>query len=386
MSQFDSILSSMKNEPYSTKKQLLEYILHVVQTSESSKKALNRDDKAAILKYAYSEIDAFLAAIPNAVSYKEKDLIFVCENLVLGLIMQLCPTPAELPEDVLEKIKVLVELVAKEQYIETSLAGLFEQESIEELEVSRLLTLVDQTSDEYQKGMLYVGLAHYQKDISKFSNAAKARIADHIAAELKRYLDQESLDEDCLSNLAWAADISKYFANDQIVGLLYEVLKLGYSDVHYHAIDALFYVGQTIPADVILSLARNLAYANLTFALLAKYGKQEMFPKEYSLPEYLAKSNLVHWLMYPTELGKEPDEIVYIGRITSPFKKEIYDVFKYRSDSDTLGDDLKNKWLIGWSSDDGGAFSNFDEYALFEKESIDATLKNIQKKIIRGSR
>ena len=91
---------------------------------------------------------------------------------------------------------------------------------------------------------------------------------------------------------------------------------------------------------------------------------------------------MVHWLMYPTELGKEPDEIEYIGKITYLFKKEVYYVFKYRSNSDTLDDNLKNKWLIGWSSEDGGTFSNFDEYALYEKNTIDATLKNIKKKLI----
>ena len=52
------------------------------------------------------------------------------------------------------------------------------------------------------------------------------------------------------------------------------------------------------------------------------------------------------------------------------------------SDSDNLGDDLKNKWLIGWSSVEGGTFSNFDEYALFEKASVKKTLKNIKKKLL----
>ena len=71
-----------------------------------------------------------------------------------------------------------------------------------------------------------------------------------------------------------------------------------------------------------------------------------------------------------------------IGNIKQLFKKEVFHVFKFRSDSDTLGDDLKNKWLIGWSSNEGGTFSNFDEYALYEKNTIDATLKNIKKKLI----
>jgi len=77
-----------------------------------------------------------------------------------------------------------------------------------------------------------------------------------------------------------------------------------------------------------------------------------------------------------------PEEIEYIGKITYLFSKEAYYVFKYRSNSDTLDDNLRNKWLIGWSSEDGGTFSNFDEYALYEKNTINATLKNIKKKLI----
>ena len=37
MSQFDSIISSMKNESYSTKKQLLEYTLRMIQNIQNSK-------------------------------------------------------------------------------------------------------------------------------------------------------------------------------------------------------------------------------------------------------------------------------------------------------------------------------------------------------------
>jgi len=64
------------------------------------------------------------------------------------------------------------------------------------------------------------------------------------------------------------------------------------------------------------------------------------------------------------------------------FRKEVFHVFKFRSDSDTLGDDLKNKWLVGWSSNDGGTFSNFDEFAPFEKEPAEKALKLIKKKLI----
>lgn len=382
MSQFDSVLSSMKNEAYPTKKQLLEYTLRIVQNIQKNKKALDQDDKTAILEYAYSEVDAFLLAIPNALSYKEKDLIFACEDLVLGLIMHLCPTPSEIPQDVLAKINMLVETVAKERYIETALDNLFKQDLIGEIEVTHLLSLVNQTEDEYQKGMLYSGLVHYKEEISKFSDDAKALITFHLTVELKRYLSRDQLTTDCVNNLELIADICRHFADGAIIGLLQEVLKQGYNNINYYATDTLLSLGQNVPTEIIVALAHNLEYANLTYGLLTKFDKQDLFPKECSTPEYLAKSDIVHWLMYPTELGKEPDEIEYIGKITYLFKKEVYYVFKYRSNSDTLDDNLKNKWLIGWSSKDGGTFSNFDEYALYEKATIDATLKNIKKKLI----
>ena len=64
------------------------------------------------------------------------------------------------------------------------------------------------------------------------------------------------------------------------------------------------------------------------------------------------------------------------------FKKEVFYVFRFSSDSDTLDEEKKNKWLIGWSSNEGGTFSNFDDFAPFENEPPERALKLIKKKII----
>ena len=125
-----------------------------------------------------------------------------------------------------------------------------------------------------------------------------------------------------------------------------------------------------------------MEYACLTYHTLEQHGLASRFPAEYTTEEYLAKSDLVRWLTYPTELGKVPDEIVYIGKIKQFFKKEVFHVFKFRSDSDTLDDSQKNKWLIGWSSNEGGTFSNFDEFAPYEGLPTEKALKLIKKNII----
>lgn len=382
MSQFDSILTALKAEPYATKKQLLEYMIHMAQTLRQRKRDFDPADKAAILEYAWGEVNDLLLAIPNAATYKEKDLIFTCEDLLLGLVMHLCPTADQIPQEHLAKIQLLVEVVKKERYIENALDALFQRQTIAEPEVRDLLALVERTEDEYQRGMLYSGLVHYTQDISKFSADAKALMTAHLTAEMKRYLDMDQPGEDCINCLELMADVSRYFADDTLIGLLYDVLSLGHNNVNFFMVDTLLALKKDVPQAVIDALARDLQYANLAYGTLKEHGKQVLFPADCATPEYRAKSDLVHWLMYPTELGQAPDEIEFIGKVTYLFKKDVYYVFRYRSGSDTLDDEVKNKWLIGWSSENGGTFSNFDLYANYEKATTEATLKNIKKKLI----
>jgi len=378
MSRFDDLIQAMTTANMKHKKQFLLYLL---QTIRQTKQPLPSADKSALLNYAYSEVDVFLDTIDNATSYKEKDEIFECEDLLLGVIMHLCP-PNEVPQSNRERIKLLVEIVKKERYIENTIDRIFAQDSIEESEIQQLLATVRQTDDEYHKGVLYSGLIHHKDKIGNFTNDARCGIAEYLVAEFERYLAQEQLSDDSINNLELAADACVEFANDPVVSVLQKILALGYNNVNYYAVKSLISVGEDAPAAIIFSLAQDLEYAHLTHSLLAQYGKQALFPKEYATPEYLAKSDMVHWLVYPTELGKKPDEIVYIGKIKPLFKKEEYYVFKYRSDSDTLDDESKNKWLIGWSSEEGGTFSNFDSYAPFEKIPTKKALRLIKKKII----
>ena len=380
MSQFDAIISAMKAAPYSAKKHLLEYTLHLLKNLPEEE--LTEEDKSALLAYALEEVDVFLADIAEASSYRQKDEIFTCEDFLLCLILQLCPSPKSLPEGKLERINLLADTVAKERYLETYLDGLFKQDSISEEEMLRLIAMVQETEDEFQKGLFYTGLVHYREQLSKLSPLAKLSVAEHLVNELNRYLGSMPCSEECLINLELMADISRYFGIDPVIDLLYELLKLGYRNINYYTTDTLLCLGRPIPAEVIDELAHDLEYANLTYCALKAHGKQDAFPADCASEEYLAKSDLTRWLMYPTELGKAPDEMEFLGKVDCPYDEAPYFVFKYRSDSDTLGEELQNKWLIGWSSEDGGTFSNFDEYALYEKDTLEATLQNILETLI----
>lgn len=377
MSKFNEMIAQMETVGYAEKRQFLQYL---AQMAERAKHQFSADDKTALLSYAYEEAEQMLRAIPKADSYKEKDLIFECEDFLMGLVMHLSGSSSNIPEDKLIKLKALAELVDKERYIERTLDSVFLQDTISEADINHLLYWVRSSTDEYQKSKLFLGLAHYSRDISKFNNGAKQIMADYLVSELCRLMELDTADT--WNALELLADVCKHFGDARVVAALTDLLQLGQHHINFYAVDSLLTLGADVSQSVIHALARDLEYANLTYGVLQRYGKTEYFPADCTTEEYLAKSDLVHWLTFPTELGKIPDEIVYIGRIKQLFKKEVFHVFKFRSDSDTLGDDLKNKWLIGWSSNEGGTFSNFDEYALFEKATIDATLKNIKKKLI----
>lgn len=377
MSKYNEMIIHMETLGYAEKRQFLQYL---VQMAERARHQFSVDDKTALLSYAYEEAERMLRAIPEAGSYKEKDLIFECEDFLLGLVMHLSGSSGNIPDDKLIKLKALAELVDKERYIERTLDSVFSQDAISEADINRLLYWVRSSTDEYQKSKLFLGLAHYSQDISKFNDGAKQLMTDYLVSELYRLMKLDTAD--AWNTLELLADVCKHFGCDRVVAALTDLLQLGHHHINFYAVDSLFALGADVPQSVIHALAQDLEYANLTYGVLQRCGKTELFPENCTTEEYLAKSDLVHWLTFPTELGKVPDEIVYIGRIKLLFKKEEFHVFKFRSDSDTLDDGLKNKWLIGWSSKEGGTFSNFDEYALFEKATIDATLKNIKKKLI----
>ena len=126
-----------------------------------------------------------------------------------------------------------------------------------------------------------------------------------------------------------------------------------------------------------LCASREIA---MTYHLLEQHNMTDRFPAELRDPAYLAKSNMVRWLTYPTELGKEPDGIELLG--VTKKKGETFHVFRFKSDSDNLGNDLKGVWLIGWSGSDGGTFSNFDKYADYEKKTPEKTVKYIRRKLL----
>ncbi len=377
MSKLSELIAQMKSVDYQEKQQFLEYLLRV---AERNPKVFSSDDKTALLAFAYEEVENMRRDIPACTTYKEKDNIFTCEDMVMGLIIHLDGTPDKLPQEKIQKLQPLVELVNSERYVETTVDSVFSQASITDIDVTRLLYWTRQTNDEYQKSKLFQGLLHYRHYTHKLTSDAKQKLSAYIASEIRRLMTVDS--EDARNALELLADLCLSFPDEDVLSALTELLTLGHNHINYYAVATLCNLGRDIPQSTIDALAMDLEYADLTYKALQQAKRTGLFPAKYANEEYLAKSDLVHWLTYPTELGKAPDEIVYIGKVKKLFSSETFHIFKFRSVSDTLQVDKQNKWLLGWSSNKGGTFSEFEEFAPFDNMPIEQALKLIKKKII----
>ena len=376
MTTFTPIIEDIKR--LSTFSEKTSFLTVILNSFQDKKAKIIIEDKKELAAFAFEEISKLIELIPTLQTYKEKDEAFGYKDALLGIVMMCYSSPAEIDEMNLNNIKTLMAMVDKESFVENAIDNIFKNNQNDKETVNQLLASVIPLKDEFQKGQIYQGLLHYQDGISKLPLDSKMLFADYISSELKRYLDTP-LDDTIVNNLEFACDVAKYFINDTIISLLNDILKLEQNNVSFYAVATLLNADQTVPSNVIESLANDIVYANMTYGILKQYGLQSLFPAELSNSEYLAKSDLVHWLTYPTELGKKPDQIEYLGKVK---KKEEYYIFRYMSDSDNLEDDRKNQWLIGWSNDEGGTFSDFDLYSVFEKETVEKTLKNIKKRLL----
>lgn len=378
MAQFDEIFNDIQNSnDYEENARLLQYLGNVLKSNMAK---LPAEEKISIKDFALKEMQKLIEVIPSAKNYREKDKMFFYEDSVL-MIFTLMGDHNSLTDEQADILQKLIDTVSKERVLENSVDKMFEIAKIEKSDVEAVLSIAKPIKDDYQRGMLFQGLLEHKDKIKNMSADAKSAIAEFTESELERLLSEKDLSDDAVNIIEFAADVSKYFITGKILDMLEKAMSVVENQVKYFILETLLDNNRQVSADAIKEIAGDLSYANLLKNVLVKYGKANLFPKEYDTPEYLAKSDLVHWLCYPTELNQKPDEIELLGKAT--VKKEDYFIFKYKSDSDNLTDELQNVWLIGWSGSQGSTFSEFDKLSDFEKKTPEKTVKYITKKLLK---
>lgn len=380
MSQFDTIFENVKDsDNYEQNGRIMQYVGNVIK---NAKKPLPAEETKALRRFTAEEMKKLIEIVPQAENYRKKDAMFFYEDSLLMVFTLAGKDMSDVSEEQVQTIKRLVQLVDGERAFENAVEETFKLTRIEKSDAEKVIKAAKQIKDVYLRGKLYQGANEHKDKIKNFTPEAKEVFAEYIASDIAKLLkkaDDPASDE--ATALEYAADVCKYFLNEEILALLGKMMTLKTNGIRYFALETLLENGKEAPAQAVRGLAEDLAYAEITYSLLNKHGKSGLFPKEYTSPEYLAKSDMVRWLVYPTELNKKPDAIEFLGEVK--VKKELFRIFKFKSDSENLSDDLIGEWLIGWSGDGGNTFSNFDKLSDYEKKTAAKTLKNIVKKLIK---
>ncbi len=377
MSEIQQLIANLgASDDYGENTLIINLLINVAQ---NDKKGFKTEDKKVLRAFLIAELAKLTPVLPEQPNYRLKDEIMSYGDRILGLL-SLVTDETEISDGEVEVIRAFVAAVAKENAVESAVGDMFEHELILREDAMLALNAVKTVTDEYQRGGFFNALLHFKDKTDRFADDAKEEISKYISFELERYLALPELNEDEKNCLELAVDVCKFFITPRILEQLENALRLSDNGVRFFALETLVKNGGNAPEYAINAVANDLRYGYMLFEMLAENGKTELFPVELATDEYLAKSDLVQWLCYPTELDGVPYEIEYLGKGKSG--KEAYHIFKYKSDSDNLSDDLKNEWLIGWSSPDGGTFSEFDKLSDYECATTEKTVKRIIKELI----
>jgi hypothetical protein len=142
--------------------------------------------------------------------------------------------------------------------------------------------------------------------------------------------------------------------------------------------------GRNVPADELAGIAQSPRDRYWLFDFLRSIGREDLLPPSCRDQSKLAEGNMVDWLCFGTELGREPNDIELIHvetrsrssgpRLISRLKKRQlvdYYFFKYRVTEEHWS--KKNGWMVGMAggyaradqpttSHDGGTFSQFEAF------------------------
>ena len=391
MSTYSEILCLIREaETLQQKAQLLTYLANSLSDPRSPRGKASPADRREVALAAIEEAVKLPSILEGAVCYREKSKAFDILSPLMQLVMQGFGNPDDIPTDQREMLKSVVERCDKERFVENAVNECFREGNNRPTaaDMERILCMVAPLQDEFHKEMLWQGLVLYRNQVERLPEDAKAVLARYAISEMERYTlacTKGEGSEDMYENLEFISDIVRSLMGDpsmdqSITAHLMVLFMLERPAVSYYALSTLLAAGETVPDEVILPLAKDVEYADRVYHLLGRYGAEERLPMELRDPIYLAKSDLVQWLAYPTELGKRPDEIEFLGQTKK--KGEIYHIFRFKSDSENLDEESQNVWLVGWAGSEGGTFSHFDLYKDYDKGTVEKTVKYIRKKIL----
>ena len=152
---------------------------------------------------------------------------------------------------------------------------------------------------------------------------------------------------------------------------------LAYKDPRllYFALKSLLAHGRPLSIPAVVAVAGSTEVRNLLYDHLKEKNLTELIPARYRTQAALAESNMVRWLVYPTELGRAPDQIELKKVISLDTESDDgmldYYLFRFRTLPPHWA--AKDGWTAGvagpfvrkdapTTDSNGGTFSDFERW------------------------
>lgn len=144
--------------------------------------------------------------------------------------------------------------------------------------------------------------------------------------------------------------------------------------------------GSPVPDGAIEKVAADPEARLRLFEHFEALGELERHPVKYGTQSALAESDMVRWLIYPTELARAPDEIEEIAVLPLRTSDGIADLYVYRFRTFEPHWAAEKGWMVGWSGPflrseqptTCGLGRTFSQFEAFDPETIDDYLAGLQ--------
>jgi len=159
----------------------------------------------------------------------------------------------------------------------------------------------------------------------------------------------------------------------------------------FFAVRACVQRGEDVDPTHLFNVAASAEMRNWLYNELDRLGKLSLFPHQFATQAAFAESNMVGWLIFPTELGRAPDEIelMHVSTFDTQEEEGLVDhyVFRFRTLEPHWA--AKDGWMAGVSGPFiqknapstrayGDTFSRFDAWeSKTAEEHLRANLDNL---------
>jgi len=144
-------------------------------------------------------------------------------------------------------------------------------------------------------------------------------------------------------------DVMGYFPFTEVERELQEALTYNDPRLKFFAIISLLRQGKEVSSESVREVARAPEMRNFLYQELAKFNQTTLYPEEFRTQEAFAESDMVNWLVFPTELARVPDEIELMKVVSIDTKTPDgildYYVFRFRTFPPHWA--AKDGWMAG---------------------------------------